>query len=86
MLFGSPPFLCVGSPHPCRAICCKLCGQYDTKTTGVDLGFNEWCPRAKFYRSVIATSAPVGSDVSVDAEGHRLDLQEDVVGEIAHCR
>ena len=48
---------------------------------GVDLGFTEWNPRAKFYRSLIATSAPVGLDVSLDAKGHRLDIPEDVAKE-----
>ena len=51
---------------------------------GVDLGFTEWNSRAKFYRSLIATSAPVGLDVSLDAEGHSLDTQEDVAKAVSY--
>ena len=45
------------------------------------MGFTEWNPRPNFHRSLIATSATVGLDVSLDAEEHRLDLQEDVAKE-----
>ena len=48
---------------------------------GVDLSFTEWTPSAKFYRSLIATSAPVGLDVSLDAEGNSLHPQEEVAKE-----
>ena len=78
MLCGSPTFHYVGIIDPCRPIRCNLCGQQPKMNTGVDLSFTELSPRDKFYRSVIATSAPVSSDVSLDAEGHNLDLQEDV--------
>ena len=48
------------------------------KTMGVDLGFTKWNPRTKFFRSLIATSAPVGLDVSLDAEGEKMDPQGNV--------